>query len=372
MREHRRNLHKIPEPGLKEFKTTRYLEQVLSRLPGWELDKPLKTGLIAFKKGQVGSKTVAFRADIDALPITEQTGVPFASQHQGYMHACGHDMHMAVLLGLAEYLCQRPADEHVLLIFQPAEEGPGGAEALVRTGLLERYCVDEIYALHVSPEYPVGTVASRPGVLFANTSELFIELRGTGGHAAYPHLANDMVVAGSHLALQLHSIVSRNIDPNHSAVLTIGELNAGTRQNVVADHARLTGTIRTLSAEDMQLIKNRVESIVNGIAASFALETKLDYGANYAAVDNDHRIVKAFVERLSSLPDINYVECQAAMVGEDFGYFLQEVPGMLFWLGVSNTGRPMKNGLHTPKFCPDERALDIGLKIFASLLTYAE
>lgn len=192
----RRDLHQIPELGFKEFKTQSYLLDYLSTLPQERLEiKTWKTGIFVRVKGMNPNKTIGYRADIDGLPITETTGLAFQSLHDGQMHACGHDFHMTIALGLISHFVAHPIDDHLLFIFQPAEEGPGGAEPMLKTEVMQEWKPDMIIALHIAPEYPVGTIATREGLLFANTSELFIDLEGKGGHAAYPHQTNDMVVA---------------------------------------------------------------------------------------------------------------------------------------------------------------------------------
>ncbi|MFT9597683.1 amidohydrolase, partial [Mesobacillus sp.] len=192
----RRDLHQIPELGFKEFKTQAYLLDYLKSLSVDRLEvKTWKTGVFVKIHGMNPEKTIGYRADIDGLPITESTGLEFQSLHQGQMHACGHDFHMTIALGLITYFVENPIDDHLLFIFQPAEEGPGGAEPMLKTDIMQEWKPDLIIALHIAPEYPVGTIATREGLLFANTSELFIDLEGKGGHAAYPHQTNDMVIA---------------------------------------------------------------------------------------------------------------------------------------------------------------------------------
>ncbi len=363
---YRQELHQIPEIGHKEIKTTAYLLEVLTKLDSFEIDQPLQTGLVAFKKGTVGNKCIAFRADIDALPMDEKTNVSYSSKHKGYMHACGHDIHMATLLGLAEELENNPCEEDVLLIFQPAEEGPGGAMPMIKAGILDKYMPDEIYALHVSPEYPVGTIATKSGTLFVSNSELFVDLYGKSSHGALPHEGNDMIVAGMNLVNQLHTIISRNINPSNCAVVTVGKFNAGTRLNIVTDHARLEGTIRVKDTKDMPIIKKRITNIVEGVAKSFEADFELDFGASYSAVVNDDEKLKKFYEETSKIEGLKTVECEHTMASEDFGFFLERVPGVMFWLGASQGKEGI--GLHHPEFLPDEKAIDYGVKIFRSLL----
>ena len=202
----RRDLHQIPEIGFKEFKTQQYLLNYITNLAQERMEiETWRTWIFVKVKGMNPRKTICYRADIDGLPIQEETGLPFASNHEEYMHACGHDFHMSIGLGLLTYFTENPIDDDLLFIFQPAEEGPGGAEPMLKSETMKKWKPDMILALHIAPEYPVGTIAVKEGLLFANTSELFIDLRGKGGHAAYPHETNDMVIAACSLVGQLQT-----------------------------------------------------------------------------------------------------------------------------------------------------------------------
>ncbi|WP_134685880.1 N-acetyldiaminopimelate deacetylase [Brevibacillus migulae] len=360
----RRELHLIPEPGFQEFKTQRYVLDYLQNLPQDRIDiKTWRTGILVKVKGSHPRKMIAWRTDMDGLPIAEETNYPFRSTHEGYMHACGHDMHMAIALGVLTHFVHHPVEDDLLFIFQPAEEGPGGAKPLLESEEFAAWRPDLIYALHIAPEYPVGTIATRPGILFANTSELFIELTGKGGHAAYPHRANDMVVAASHLVTQLQTIIARNIDPLDSGVVTIGKIEGGTKQNIIAEKARIEGTIRTLSMESMTKIKGRIEALVQGIETGFACKASIDYGSNYCQVFNDEQETLLFMEWAQEQPGIEVIHCSEAMTGEDFGYMLAEIPGFMFWLGVNTP-----YGLHHAKIEPDEKAIEVALRMVTGYL----
>jgi N-acetyldiaminopimelate deacetylase len=353
----RRRLHQIPEPGFQEYKTQKLLLDYLSGLPQDRLEiRTWRTGVLVKVKGTDPKRTFGYRADMDGLPIEEETSYEFRSVHPGFMHACGHDMHMAIGLGIVTRFAEQPMADDLVVIFQPAEEGPGGAQPMLESAELQDWMPDQIAALHIAPEYEVGTIAVRPGILFADTSELFIDLVGKGGHAAYPHKANDMVVASAHLLVQLQSIVSRSVDPLHSAVITVGKIESGVRQNVIAEKARLEGTIRTLSAETMDSVKKRIEAVVRGIETSFECKAAIDYGALYRQVYNDERLTSEFMDWLRAAGTANLRECDAAMTGEDFGYFLEKIPGFMFWLGVESD-----YGLHHAKIEPDERAIPVAL-----------
>lgn len=362
----RRDLHKIPELGFKEFKTQAYLLDYLKSLSLDRLEiKTWETGIFVKIQGMNPKKTIGYRADIDGLPITEATGLEFESLHPGQMHACGHDFHMTIALGLITYFVENPIEDHLLFIFQPAEEGPGGAEPMLKTNIMQEWKPDLIIALHIAPEYPVGTIATKEGLLFANTSELFIDLEGKGGHAAYPHQTNDMVIAACALVNQLQSIVSRNVDPLDSAVITIGKISGGTVQNIIAETARLEGTIRTLSVESMARVKERIEALVKGMEVGYQCQTSIDYGAMYHQVYNQEEIARDFLAFAEKKEDVEVVICKEAMTGEDFGYMLKEIPGIMFWLGVNS-----EHGLHHSKLNPDEAAIRIAINLLTEYIEY--
>lgn len=362
----RRRLHQIPEPGFQEFKTQALLLDYLSTLPQERFElKMWRTGILVKVKGTNPQRRLAWRADMDGLPIAEDTTYEFRSTHPGYMHACGHDVHMSIGLGILTHFVQNPVADDLIFIFQPAEEGPGGARPMMESAEFQEWKPDLIFALHIAPEYPVGTVATRPGILFANTSELFIDLIGKGGHAAFPHKANDMVVAAAHLTTQLQTIVARNIDPLDSGVVTVGMITAGTKQNIIAERARLEGTIRTMSMDSMHKIKSRIEALVSGIEAGFECRAEIDYGANYCQVFNSEGLTTEFMDWVRESGVATLVEAPAAMTGEDFGYFLEAIPGFLFWLGVDTP-----YGLHHAKIEPSEDAIGVAVNVMTKYLTH--
>ncbi|MGM7700979.1 N-acetyldiaminopimelate deacetylase [Pseudalkalibacillus sp. Hm43] len=360
----RRSLHRIPELGFQEVKTQRFLLDKIQSLPQEHLEvMEWKTGLMVKVHGADPEKTIGYRADIDGLPIEEETSYDFKSEHPGMMHACGHDFHMTIALGVLTHFASNQPKDHILFVFQPAEEGPGGALPILESMEFNAFRPDMMVALHISPELPVGTIGTKEGLLFANTSELFIDLKGKGGHAAYPHKANDMVVAGSNLVSMMQTIVSRNIDPLDSAVVTIGKITGGTKQNIIAEKARIEGTIRTLSPEAMENVKKRIEALVSGIETGFECEAEIDYGANYYQVDNDPELTEEFMKFVE---DSKYelVVSDKAMTGEDFGYFLKEIPGFMFWLGVDTP-----YGLHHSKIEPNEDALKVAVDLLVDYIT---
>ncbi|GAC91214.1 metal-dependent amidase/aminoacylase/carboxypeptidase [Anoxybacillus flavithermus NBRC 109594] len=362
----RRDLHQIPELGFQEFKTQQYILDYLATLPSERLQiKTWRTGILVRILGTAPTKTIGYRADMDGLPIDEQTDVPFRSTHEGRMHACGHDMHMAIALGVLTHVVHHPIRDDMLFIFQPAEEGPGGALPMLESDEMKQWMPDMILALHIAPEYPVGTIATKEGLLFANTSELFIDLIGKGGHAAFPHETKDMVVAASSLIMQLQTIVSRNVNPLDSAVITVGKLTSGTVQNVIAERARLEGTIRTLSPEAMEKVKGRIEAIVRGIEVAYDCQAHIDYGSMYYQVYNDETLTNEFMQFVEKETNVRLVRCQEAMTGEDFGYMLARIPGFMFWLGVQS---PF--GLHHAKLNPNEEAIDVAIQLLTRYVTW--
>jgi len=360
----RRDLHRIPELGFQEVKTNAYLLEQILELPQDRLTIiPWKTGIVVKVEGLQGNKTIGWRTDIDGLPIPEATGLAFKSEHEGQMHACGHDVHMTIAIGLLRNFVENPINDHIVIIFQPAEEGPGGAFPM-REWLKSEHSElvpDQIFAFHIAPEYPVGTVATRPGLLFANTSELFIDLIGKEGHAAYPHQSRDMSIAAATLLLQLQTIVSRTLNPMEPAVVTVGKMTSGTVQNIISGKARLEGTFRAMDAETMTIIKEKIESLCRATEIAFDCEIQLDFGFTYYQVKNDETLANEFLAFAEQDSSTNAILCGAAMTGEDFGFFLQEIPGVLFWAGVDSP-----YGLHHAQLNPNEAIIDYLIPFVAS------
>ncbi|NMH72654.1 N-acetyldiaminopimelate deacetylase [Bacillus sp. RO2] len=362
----RRDLHQIPEKGFQETKTQGYLLHYIQNLPQGHIEvKTWETGIFVRVQGTNPSKTIGYRADIDGLPIEEETDLSFPSLHEGMMHACGHDMHMSIALGILTHFSQNPASDNLLFMFQPAEEGPGGALPMIQSEIFKAWKPDMIVALHIAPEYPVGTIATKQGLLFANTSELFVDLKGRGGHAAYPHQTNDMVVAACSLVTQLQTVIARNVDPLDSAVITVGKITGGTVQNIIAERARLEGTIRTLSVESMKKVKERIEALVHGVEVGYNCQTTIDYGSMYHQVDNDPALTEEFMQYVSENTNVRVVECKEAMTGEDYGYMIENIPGFMFWLGAESP-----YGLHHSKLNPNEDAIGVAISTIISYFNF--
>ena len=365
----RRSLHQIPEIGLEEFETQAYL---LDQIETLVKDKPFtqyrtwRTGILVFIKGTAPEKTIGWRTDIDGLPVVEQTGLPFSSQHEGRMHACGHDIHMTVALGLLEKMTATQPKNNLLFLFQPAEENEAGGMLMYQDGAFGDWLPDVFYGLHVRPDFPVGTIATNTGTLFAGTCEVFITFTGKGGHAAFPHEANDALVAASYFVTQAQTIVSRNVDPIEGGVVTFGSMHAGTTNNVIAETATLHGTVRTLTQEMSLLIQQRLRDLADGIAKSFGLsvEVNLKQGG-YLPVENNPELATELMAFFDKDEEVTLVDCLPAMTGEDFGYLLHQVPGVMFWLGVDSP-----YALHHPKMLPDEKAISFGVNAISRFLNY--
>lgn len=357
----RRALHQIPEIGLEEFQTHQFLLKEINQLIA---DKPYielrtwQTGILVFVKGSAATKTIGWRTDIDGLPITEAVESSFKSQRQGYMHACGHDFHMTIALGLLEKLSQTQPKENLLFLFQPAEENEAGGMLMYEADAFGDWLPDEFYGLHVNPELAVGTIGTRAGTLFAGTCEVRITFKGKGGHAAFPHRANDMIVAASNFITTVQTLVSRNVNPIEGAVVTFGSFHAGTTNNVIAESAEVYGTIRTLTQEMNLLTQKRIREIAEGVAQTFDCKIEMTLNQKgYLPVENNPELTENLITFFEQQPGVDLQITEPAMTGEDFGYLLSKVKGTMFWLGVDTP-----YALHHPKFNPNEQALDFAVK----------
>ena len=367
----RRHLHQIPEVALEEVETHAFLMQVIGMMDQKFLKilepKELPTAILVRVQGSDPSRTIGYRTDIDGLPVDEKTGLPYASQHPGKMHACGHDMHMTVALGVLDYFASHQPKDNLVFFFQPAEESEAGGRRAYELGLFEgEWRPDEFYGLHVNPKMQTGVIGCRMGTLFAGTTEVNIDVIGKGGHAAFPQDAKDDVVAASALVMQVQTIISRSINPIESGVITLGKFEAGTIRNVIADHARLEGTIRGLTQVMIEKIKERVQEICEGIERSFEVEVRLGLNqGGYFPVENDPVLTKRFIRFMQENPDVVYEEVPPAMTGEDFGYLLHQFPGTMFWLGVDGGAQ-----LHESSMSPKEGAIQKGITAITEFLEY--
>jgi amidohydrolase len=364
MVELRRLLHASPELSFQEEKTPTMIADYLERI-GVEVVRGVGgRGVVGYVKGEKPGKTVALRADFDALPIQEETGLPFASKTPGVMHACGHDGHTATLLVLAKVLMEHRTQlaGTVVLIHQFAEElAPGGAIEMIKDGCLKG--VDAIYGTHLWSTMPLGQIGYRQGPIMAAADRFELLIRGQGGHGAIPHETVDSIAVAASVVNQLQYIVSRNIDPLKSAVVSIGSLHAGGAFNVIADSAEIVGTVRTFNSAIQDLIIDRIEQITKGICEAMGAEYSYRYKKGYPAVVNDPVETKYFVQAAKSVLDERSVhEMEAVMGGEDFSYYLQQVPGTFFFTGAGNVDQGIVYPHHHPKFNFDEKAMLLAAK----------
>lgn len=361
----RRALHQIPETALEEFKTKEYLKNYLISI-GLEPQEIVETGLFVYIEGKDKENCIAFRSDIDALNIKEETGAEFESKHVGKMHACGHDGHMTTLLAFAKYLTTiQPLEKSVLLIFQPAEESPGRAKDIVETGLLKKYNVKAIYGMHLFPELPEGTVASKEGPFFAQAALMTTTITGKSGHGAMPHKTIDPLMAFTKIVDGYQTIVSRNLSPFDPGVVTIGKFCGGSAQNIIADTVNFWGTIRTFKEENTEFIIDRIKEIHRGIELSYRVKIDEKIDIVYPPVVNDKELYKKFVD---TMKDMNYVEHEALTISEDFAYYQKEVPGVFMLLGTRSEEKGFIHPLHSCHFNFDEKVLLKGVEAFARIL----
>lgn len=376
--EWRRCFHRRPELGFREQLTAEFIAQ---KLQEWGIEQTLdvlsplryqtgvaQTGIVVTITSTRPGPVLAIRADMDALPIQEENEVPYRSQHDGIMHACGHDGHTAIALGVVHYLVHHRNDfaGTVKIIFQPAEEGPGGAKPMIEAGVLKHPDVDAIIGLHLWNNLPLGTVGIRSGALMAATESFHCTILGKGGHGAMPHQTVDSIVVSAQIINALQTIVARNVDPIDAAVVTVGEFHAGTAHNVIADTATMRGTVRYFNPKLDGYFAQKIEQLIAGICQSQGASYELDYQQLYPPVINDAQmaeLVRSVASDIVETPAGVVPECQT-MGGEDMSFFLQEVPGCYFFLGSANPSKNLAYPHHHPRFDFDETALLMGAEIF--------
>ena len=366
--ETRRDLHKHPELSFKEFRTSKIVSEKLEKF-GFEVQTNIgKTGVIGVLKGKHKGKTIAMRADMDALPIQETSDVPYKSINDGIMHACGHDAHVAILLGAAEILSKKinQINGNIKFIFQPAEEGFGGAQYMIDDGAIDD--VDEIYGLHVWNYQKAGTVGIKSGPVMAAADKFTVSIKGIGGHGAAPQGTVDATIVASYLIQSLQTIVSRNVNPLESTVITIGQINGGNNFNIIADKIILKGTARAYTQKNRDLIKKRMHEMCKGVGQTFGAKIQLNYKDGYPPVINDNNITNNVKKAANKIIPEGIVSPYLSMGGEDFSYFANKVPGCFFFLGSLPDGREM---MSTPQHCShydiDEDVMLIGSSIFIEL-----
>ena len=374
LREVRRDFHRHPEP---RFQETRTGTKVAGYLKGFGMQVQTGvggTGVIGLLLDTSPGKTFAIRADMDALPIQEETGANYSSCNPGFMHACGHDAHMTMALGVARgltssYEWSSLINGQVKFIFQPAEEGGHGAREMIADGALENPKVDTIVAAHVAPLIPFGTVGIYLREACASADAFHIRISGKGAHAAYPHLSRDPVFGGAQLITAIQSIVSRNTDPSQGLVVSVTQVQAGTATNVIPEKINIAGTIRALNEEVRKLAMDRLEELVQNICLAHGLQGEITFGDGYPIMRN-HEPVSRFVEAVATemLGRDQVIIRQPKFGSEDFAYFLERCPGTGYELGCSNEAKGITNMLHTPQFDLDEDVLPLGVELYLRLI----
>lgn len=366
----RRQLHANPELSWKEFDTQRLIIERLAALGLKDVRPIAGTGVTALLECAHRGPCVAWRADTDALPIPEKTGLPYASKNDGVMHACGHDAHTAIALTIAAVLAGRRDSlaGSVRFIFQPAEESSGGAQSCIDDGVLDHPPVSRILGLHVSADIPVGSINVASGPFFASPTSFTITINGRGGHAAAPHQAIDSVVVAAHAIVALQTVVSRSTAPSDAAVLTVGTLQSGFRSNVIAESATLTGTVRTYQDRVRDQVLRRMREVLTGICQAFGAAFTLEHRTSSPPLVNDPGVTDCVIEAARHYFGESRIFGSASMGAEDMALYLEKRPGCYFWLGAHNTSRPDGGRHHDPYFTIDEDALPLGVEFGVRLL----
>ena len=366
----RRRLHRIPEKGFAEVKTQQVIMETLDALGiPYTTERTWVVGVI---EGALPGQVVALRADMDALPLEEPEGLPFRSEHPGMMHACGHDAHMTMVLGAAKVLMamRDRLPGTVKLLFQPAEETDGGAEPMVQRGVMENPHVDRVYGLHVQPYLPVGVIETRAGTLNASTDDVELTIHGRSSHGAYPESGADAIVCAAQVITSLQTLVSRNVSPLASAVLSLGMISGGTAGNIICDRVSLRGTLRTANGEIRAMMKRRIAEVASGVAAAMGCTAEVCITSGYAALVNDEaeagRVMRVGARLLG---ERNVVRKAApSMGGEDFSFFCESVPGAFFHLGCVKKEDMPAPLLHSRDFHLDEDCLTVGAMMHVALV----
>jgi amidohydrolase len=370
----RRWFHRFPEMAYNEKKTSAKICEVLDTF-----DVPYQsgvggTGVLARLRAKRTGPVLALRADMDALPLNEANDVPYKSQHNGLMHACGHDGHMTIALGVIKWLIetdwQTRGSGEILFIFQPAEEGGAGAKAMLETGIFDLEPIDAVFAGHLHPERPAGDVGIAAEISNAAADTVLIRLKGKGGHGAHPHQCKDPIVVGAHLVTQLQTLISRELSPLDSAVLTIGRFEAGSASNIIPEEAYMEGTLRTFRPEVRTHIIKRLEALVEGVAKSYDVRLFLEIIKGYPVLVNDSKLVKHTKRCASEVLGAGHVHTDLPRMGaEDFAYFCQKWPGVMVGIGCHDPHMGFQYGLHSCHFDFDERTLDVATRLFGCVLT---
>lgn len=366
----RRRLHRIPERGFAEVKTQQVIMETLNALGiPYTTERTWVVGVI---EGALPGQVVALRADMDALPLEEPEGLPFRSEHPGMMHACGHDAHMTMVLGAAKVLMamRDRLPGTVKLLFQPAEETDGGAEPMVQRGVMENPHVDRVYGLHVQPYLPVSVIETRAGTLNASTDDVELTIHGRSSHGAYPESGADAIVCAAQVITSLQTLVSRNVSPLASAVLSLGMISGGTAGNIICDRVTLRGTLRTANGEIRAMMKRRITEVASGVAAAMGCTAEVRITSGYAALVNDDAEASRVMRVGARLLGEKNVVRKAApsMGGEDFSFFCESVPGAFFHLGCVKKEDMPAPLLHSRDFHLDEDCLTVGAMMHVALV----
>ncbi|MGO4355816.1 M20 aminoacylase family protein [Rhizobium sp. RAF36] len=365
--EWRRHIHARPELLFAVENTAAFVAEKLKEFGVDEIVTGIgRTGVVGLIKGNGGgSRTIGLRADMDALPLTEISGKPWASTTPGKMHACGHDGHTAMLLGAAKYLAEtRNFNGNVAVIFQPAEEGGGGGNLMVKDGMMERFSIEEVYGMHNLPGLPVGQFAIRKGPIMAATDEFTVTIKGRGGHAAQPNRTIDPIAIGAQIVANLQMIAARTVDPLRSVVVSVTKFNAGFAHNVIPNDAQIAGTIRTLDPEVRDIAESRFKQVINGLAAAHGAEADIAFHRNYPvtvnhAAETGHAIATA--TDIAGAANVN-PEIDPMMGGEDFSYMLNARPGAFIFIGNGDTA-----GLHNPAYDFNDEVITHGISYWVRL-----
>jgi amidohydrolase len=366
----RQHLHQHPEIGYEVHETAAFVEQKLREFGVDEIATGIgRTGVVGIIHGTKGTgPTIGLRSDMDALPMSEETGLEYASVNHGKMHACGHDGHMAMLLGAAKYLSEtRNFRGSVAVIFQPAEEEGAGGEAMVKDGMMERFNIKEVYGMHTNPGMPIGEFATRVGPIMGATDEYVITVKARGGHAAYPHNAIDPIVIAAQLVGMLQTIAARNVDPMEAVVLTVTQFNAGTALNIIPEVATLAGTIRTLSHDVRAFAVKRLHEICAGVALAHGIGISVNHTPGYPVTVNNEGETQNAIEAAANVVGPKAVDgnMPASLGAEDFSYMAMARPGAFMFIGNGDTP-----DVHHPKFNFDDNAIPFGVSYWASLVQH--
>ncbi|MCQ4923431.1 M20 family metallopeptidase [Tissierella carlieri] len=371
--EFRRDLHMYPELSFKEYRTTKKIKEKLISLGIEIIDLGMETGVVGLLRGKEEGPTIALRGDIDALPIQELNNVPYKSKMDGVMHACGHDFHTSSVIGAAIILSniKNELKGNVMFVFQPAEEINKGAKLMVERGLFTDVKADLIFGLHNNPEIPWGKIAIKKGGLMAAVDTIRIKVKGKGGHGAIPNATRDPIIAASAMLMNLQTIVSRNVSPLDSAVISIGTFNSGTANNVISELVEMSGTVRSFDSKVRKMLPKRIKEVLEYTAKAYMVDVELDYIFDLPAVFNDDELTKlAYDATKEIVGEEGIVDPRPSMGGEDFSIFTEKVPGFFFWLGVGNKEKDMNYVWHNPRFDGDDRAVIIASAVMSNMVLH--